>query len=89
MQSNNPLSLDTLQKTILDALKKDGVFVIHIDELMGKGHFQELQAYADTLSPDAKTMGTKTFYQDLWDYQNLLLDEKNVFLTSHSARPFC
>lgn len=74
---NRPL--DAVQMRAINDLRRDGIAMVHIDELFpGKNIFQELSAYAKDLYPHADTKTAKTFLRNLWDAVPLM-DFKNPF----------
>ena len=74
---NRPL--DVIQRRIVDDLRREGIAMVHIDELFpGRPIFQELFAYMNDLYPHADTKTPKTFLRNLWDAVPLM-DFKNPF----------
>jgi hypothetical protein len=72
--------LDTVQESLVGNLKRDGIAVVHIDELFpGRDMLDELQTYTAKLSNSAEVKTQKTFLQYLWDAYPIF-DLQNPFL---------
>jgi hypothetical protein len=72
--------LDTVQKHVVDDLKRDGIAVVHIDELFpSRDLLAELQTYTEKLSNSAGPKTRKTFLKYLWDAYPVF-DWQNPFL---------
>lgn len=60
--------LTTVQRRLISDLKRNGIAVSHIDELLPqRGLLSVLRGYADKLLPDANVRKGKIFQKELWD----------------------
>lgn len=85
MQMRTPLPIDQWQQEVVKTMRKDGIYRTTIDELFpgeeGTRLFAELKAYANSLESSAKISEKKSFFNDMWDMNNFLLDLENPFLS--------
>lgn len=77
----HPAPLDHVQKRVVADLKRDGMAMVHIDELFpGKNLLPFFQAYAQRLISTGKISDKKNFIADLWDPTESYITLKNPFI---------
>lgn len=81
LQHKEPIALDEVQKDILGQIKKDGIYVTHLDDLFpGQNVLAELQAYAKKCEVDIGNTSSKSYFWDYWDLNRFVVDFQNPFL---------
>ena len=73
-------ALNAVEKRVADDLSRDGIALVHIDELFPETSvFRDLKAYTDKILPSARVMEEKDFNLELWP-ENGTLDFQNPFV---------